>query len=1085
VRYGGPNDKNHKPLYVENKPENSRLPPRISKELDKELLKNGVETRAAVALLSRSIRIVSEGDTAKETFDDASKRTECSDKKTSGCYYYGAHMVIRQGFRRVQIRGVEFKQMGQGGRLGHYPVHFHMARTVPLNTYIKDSSINESMTRWIVLHSTQGVTVARNVGYKSIGHGFYLEDGTETDNNFFSNIGIFARAAIKNPQNPREVPGIFAWDQPDESPPGQDKHLGFPYRSDAEYPTVFWITNGWNNFVGNMAAGAGACGAAYWLVPFTNTDRPDVPVPFKNVTEGGHMKWDYDDAGHFGYAGLQSVRNSPEDRTFGGTTPLKTFYMNYATTAMMSFQTTPDAPPCNGFIASGVDASTQKLPTISEVKSISPKPAERLIDDPYYPHAIGARAGTICPFSDNRWAPTYTHYNCGIFSNNACAVTVIDHFTSSFTWAEGNVAAVWLRPQWYLLVNSVISDVQNGGVNFVTGGDFTQANTIPGLWQVAKSTIFIGHTQPQDKDHGFALDYGPFNYSSQLKCDALRTSEVPPYCLSTKEGISMPAGGLFTNQRLFSIYDGPNYEDSNAFLDITRTNCPIDGYLTDCMYGQKVATGVLKDQTPHSTKPCYLPNAAIAWKQPNGFFYPPAFHSTNLFFDNVELRHYVINPLVLPVDVDPEWNFGQGGSYITDSGAAEKSYCHPTLDMFGEFTSIDRQTELNDDDGSLTGLSNTISINEDKFFGAPIDTPECASSIGANSEPTNACNPLSNTAPPPTARTSPYDYVATVIYHPQWPLPSESCPGGYGTCQWDTHCTDPGCYGVPLYRQFLTAREWTQWKKNDCGTAADRKLDSPKCRWPFIRMAGMDLAVRETLTINNGTYYLDTTVPYKMQDEEKFFQNFRNRSYNTFAVGETYYVFFVYAKKTTKQTYQIYLGEKKGTDYDIKAVQVKIPGAIKPEKYTGSSNFLTVDNPQHENPGVVSVTVDFSSVASLTNGLCQPASFCKAGGATGCQSALTTNSPFVEFNHALVEESKLVCSNWAVKDLDCPKDGCLGFSFTIPDGFVADAKLDKPTPHRPFPKSFPDWHVKFAPGSNPGQCKYPKIPGTDPTCPVP
>ena len=97
--------------------------------------------------------------------------------------------------------------MGQGGQLGHYPIHFHMARQTPANTWVKDSSINESMTRWIVLHSTLGVTVQRNVGYKSIGHGFYLEDGTETDNKFYSNIGIFARAAVDNVAEPAQGPG--------------------------------------------------------------------------------------------------------------------------------------------------------------------------------------------------------------------------------------------------------------------------------------------------------------------------------------------------------------------------------------------------------------------------------------------------------------------------------------------------------------------------------------------------------------------------------------------------------------------------------------------------------------------------------------------------------------------------------------------------------------------------------------------------------------------------------------------------------------------------------------------------------------
>ena len=120
-------------------------------------------------------------------------------------------MVFRQGFKTVQIQGVEFAKLGQPGKMGHYPIHFHMAREVPPNTFIKDSTINESMTRWIVLHSTQGVLLQRNIGYKSIGHGFYLESGTETDNKFYSNLGIFARAAVDNPQNPRKLPGILAY----------------------------------------------------------------------------------------------------------------------------------------------------------------------------------------------------------------------------------------------------------------------------------------------------------------------------------------------------------------------------------------------------------------------------------------------------------------------------------------------------------------------------------------------------------------------------------------------------------------------------------------------------------------------------------------------------------------------------------------------------------------------------------------------------------------------------------------------------------------------------------------------------------
>ena len=193
------------------------------------------------------------------------------------------------------------------------------------------------MTRWIVLHSTLGVTLPRNVGYKSIGHGFYLEDGTETDNKFYSNIGIFARAAVENAQNPRKIPGILAANGRPRVQGSNVENPGFPYRSDGEYPSVFWITNGWNDFVGNMAAGAGTCGAAYWFVPAENMRHG------RGAAGSTPMRWS-------GYAAMQGTG-------LAGTTPLKSFYKNYATSAMHSFQTTGDAPACNGVIAA--DATRQ------------------------------------------------------------------------------------------------------------------------------------------------------------------------------------------------------------------------------------------------------------------------------------------------------------------------------------------------------------------------------------------------------------------------------------------------------------------------------------------------------------------------------------------------------------------------------------------------------------------------------------------------------------------------------------------------------------------------------------------------------
>jgi hypothetical protein len=1044
------------------------------------------------------------------------------------------------------------------------------------------------------LHDTQGVTLQRNVGWKSIGHGFYLENGTEADNNFYSNIGIFARAAIANDQNPRRIPGILADNQDPASfkkmNPNNVANPGFVYRSDNEYPTVFWISNGWNNFQGNMAAGAGACGSAYWLVPLANSDMPDVPTAKNQYVEPGgpndkpppikttHMKWadggvDTDGKVHFGYAGLQRLP------LWAGSTPLESFFGNYATSTMMSFQTTMDAPACDGFVAADeAKDNPPNVPFVAEVASFAPKPKRGalpppnenasgpdLVNDKFYPHAIGARAGTRCTVSNFADVPDCTPPEPGHpglttpctdgtpflaaghdpdTPNNpmfACAPTVIDHFTSSFHWAQGDVSAIWLRPQWYLVTNSVLTDVQQGGITFVTGGDVLRASIITGYWGLLRDSLLIGHTQPQDAEHKFTLDIGPFNLHTTEKCAKPTSSKLPAYCLNKAEGVSLPLTGFFNNQRMENIYDGPSYRDSTAYLDVSTAGCTVGDFNTaidKCIYGTKQTAGVLKDDTPNAKNPCYLPNAAIAWKQPNGFFYPPAFHAENLYFGNVDIRHFVIDPLFEPFKgATPEnGNFGQAGTYLTNSAAVNSVYCvAPEVNpktYFNDFTSIDRQTELNDDDGALTGLSNniqatldppnplkqTISVNEDDYFTAPVETPECASNIGKNNEPVNACKSPSKAAPTVTAKTSPYDYVSTVVFHTE-----------FGN-KWTADCTNPKCYGVPLYRQFLAGnqdkddpthknatREWKHWYQNNC----DKDMDTPKCRWPFIRMAGTAKNTRETLTVNNGTYYLDTTVPFTMQKNEPY--NTQNggssetASVNVFQPDEdvngskfhgTYDVFFVYAKPSTRQTYQIYLGTN-ATAADIKAIRVSLINLNTDTKFNPKQDWLDVDAAETSKTGIVSVTVDFSKLTgedkdSLKtipkNGLCQPLTFCKASGES-CGSALTASDPLVKANPDFAAQTAGVCKEWAVKDLDCPPKGCYGFSFTIPkEGFKADATVENPSPHRPAPEPFPSedknkeqgkptWLVKFLrttvePDQSKGQCHYTELPGSA-GCPVP
>ncbi len=930
------------------------------------------ETRAAVALLTRNIRIVSAGDTKDQDFPSAETG-----------YFFGGHLIALQGFKVFQVQGVEFKQMGQGGRIGHYPVHFHHARKTPADTFVKDSSVNESMTRWITLHGTQDVTLARNVGYKSIGHGFYLEDGTEINNKLFANLGIFARAAVDNPQNPRKVPGILA-------APNQ---AGFAPTSDYTSPTVFWIMNGWNDFEGNMAAGAGTCGACYWLLGGVNS----------GLSRG--LKWE-------SYASIQDYAQDGR----GGMSPLKSFVANFCTSAMTSFQTVGKGPDCLG-VGGGA-------PNLSPVAN----PLAQSLFGDEFPKINELRHPTRCggkdhdPHADCSSAPPI----CGAGQLGECMVTVLDRYTTSFNWAPFNTAAIWLRPQWYLVSNSVITDVQQAGLTFVTGGGYTAADVVPGHWALVEKSVFIGHTQ---EDNPYASNGGPFNPKG-LSCAVDSGGRRPAnYCLSIDEGVSLSVDNFGMYQRLFSIYDGPAFQDSNAYLNIKRReiddctyaehNRVFDGKAQDgfCAAGPNdkqsawlagIVVGLPKANDPVTkTDFCYMPNAAIGWKQPNGFYYPPALHSKNLFFKDVDTRHFVITPL--PIDLTND----------TVMKPVKDAYCAWGESMFSSFTDIDRQTVLNDDDGTLTGYKNTTVVNLDDFFHAPVQAIECRSDR--------------------TSTTSPYQYLTTVIY--------PKCLTGQGeTCsKWETNCANNGCSGVPLYRQDLLP-------------LSDKNVAKG------IRMMGQDTGQRSSLTVNNGTYYVDTAV---------------DGSNNQFEANHTYYLFLIYATEDSQQTYRFYVGEN--TNFDPATIQM-VQANIEPNPTSftnlqslprGSSRAQWLGGNKDTAKGVVEVRLrvkDFPDVAAkyktARQNKCQPASYCTWKADTGtCVDATGSDT---------------VC-RWGGAHPECPDGGCIGIAFTLPAGFTT---LEKPETVRPpaacVAQNFTDedgkkvWDVSLQPLTPPdGVCPKP------------
>ncbi len=1009
------------------------------------LRSTSAETRAAVALLSRSIRIVSDGSTPASSFD-----------ATPG-NYFGGHTIVRQGFLSYQIQGVQFEHLGQGGSIGHYPVHFHLTRQAPPDCYIKDSSIDDSMTRWVALHGAQGVTVARVVGYKSIGHGFYLEDGTETNNKLLTNIGIFARAAVNNPQNPRQVPGILT---PKTDNPGALGFDSFPYYSDSDRPSVFWIMNGWNDFEYNVAAGAGTCGACYWFVP------GGISGPSLGET------W-------FGYASEQTAGRE-------GTTPLQKFLGNSCTSAMTAFTTNSFTAACNGVNQQpGGEAPFRlaMIPSDEASKHFNPVPA----NDLYWPVTSGGnRFATRCPAADagEPKADCSTVPKCSEGTEQNCDATVLDGFTTSYNWAQQNFAAVWIRPQWALLTNSVVSDVLGAGVNFVTSGGYSKADVPTGYWSLARKTVFIGSSQ---SDNPLASEAGPFNpfvsgdgKTSGLQCapDANQAYNAT-YCMSEPEGVSIQLSNFGVAQRFFSVYDGPVYQDSNAFLNIEPTYLSSNGSVSGTAAGPGgachpdpnngnpcVNSGFMNGGMPgikadQLNGKCYLPNAAIGWKQPNGFYYAPAFHSNNLFFSGVAIRHLVTEP------------FFNLGTFVTDLTATKDSYCYWNTGLFTGFTDIDRETVLNDDDGSLTGLTSslngpdnpteTISVNNETFFNAPVETPECASDLALN-----AANDAK--LPPNTAKTSPYEYVTTAIY----PECADSVPESPGLrfCSagnWGSDCTTSdstqsnACVGIPLYRQLLTAAE----------VGAD-PLEQAK------RMMGQATFQRSGLTVNHGRYYIDTTVSKRTQVSQGA------KSLNVFTGGQAYDLFFLYSKPDTLQTYTIYVGKepvfnpKQNVDFGYVDIETKKYKFRKSTTDVWNAGVNSWSRDYDQATGLLTIKVNMGAIASVfdpgINGkaLCQPSTMCQWNtGAKQCQCKNLQDGICHDPNNTPIND---VCS-WAVKDLDCPAQGCPGLRITLPRGaLVADDQN-----HRPAPILFADdqsyaWgNVRFNladPSISGAQCYY-------------
>jgi hypothetical protein len=153
----------------------------------------------------------------------------------------------------------EFRHLGKEGVLGRYALHYHLVGDTMRGSYVIGASIHDSGNRWLTIHGTNYLVVRDCVGYGSVGHGFYLEDGTEAYNVLDRNLAIGAR---RGKRLPKQI---------------------LPF--DGNEGAGFWWANSLNTFTRNVAVENGAYGFR-----FEATSSRYFPLVFPILQPDGSKK---------------------------------------------------------------------------------------------------------------------------------------------------------------------------------------------------------------------------------------------------------------------------------------------------------------------------------------------------------------------------------------------------------------------------------------------------------------------------------------------------------------------------------------------------------------------------------------------------------------------------------------------------------------------------------------------------------------------------------------------------------------------------------------------------------------------------
>ena len=233
------------------------LPPTTGRDTYGSSIPTVLDERAEVANLTRNIVI--------QSADDAAWQQDG----------FGAQVMVMDRASNVQISGVELRRMGQAGKFGRYPIHFHNLsydssgkELGDVNYAVKNSVVWNSSQRCVVIHGSNGITLKDNICYDIKGHAIFMEDAVERRNVIEGNLVLKVR-------EPNKAQALL-------------KHeIGASFGGTS---SGFWIVNPDNTLRGNVAADI--VGHGYWLafpkstLGVNNKVKLDAYVDDKGVTVG-------------------------------------------------------------------------------------------------------------------------------------------------------------------------------------------------------------------------------------------------------------------------------------------------------------------------------------------------------------------------------------------------------------------------------------------------------------------------------------------------------------------------------------------------------------------------------------------------------------------------------------------------------------------------------------------------------------------------------------------------------------------------------------------------------------------------------